>query len=425
MLKRILLGSLFILSSLGTPLQAWAQKQLVPALRAAGAGSVKKAAGASVLHWAPPVSVKGPFSYVPPVQISLQQLESLSAAVNRSVLLQQSRRGTLRELDEIEKFIFSNAPQALRLQAVKFLALGFTAEQARLFLDWYPFLTTNTRFAVENNDWLLRIAPNFKKQAAYVMAHQADIHAALQITEIDRPGLLAQTIGPENRLILVGEVHGRANLQAEMAALLRQYHARYPKRKIVLFSEFLPSSHPSFWQAGQAVPADFFEKNPDFANEIYRLGQSLSMDIYGLEDIRFTYQKTVELSQLEFTVANTSFRVMPVRNKYWEGIIRRVMEQTLRQTPDAVFFVYAGNKHISKSIAESLARMLQDKKPFCIELRNGFQSGFLGLLQGKNPYRMDEVDKPYLMTWKKDSNYSSVLGFDAQVLLPFETPAMP
>ena len=139
MLKRILLGSLFILSSLGTPLQAWAQKQLVPALRAAGAGSVKKAAGASVLHWAPPVSVKGPFSYVPPVQISLQQLESLSAAVNRSVLLQQSRRGTLRELDEIEKFIFSNAPQALRLQAVKFLALGFTAEQARLFLDWYPF----------------------------------------------------------------------------------------------------------------------------------------------------------------------------------------------------------------------------------------------------------------------------------------------
>jgi hypothetical protein len=308
----------------------------------------------------------------------------------------------------------------LRAQAAALARLEFTPEEARLFLDFYPFLTTPTRFSLENNQWILNAAPAFKKQAAYVKSHREEITSALKISELDAPGQLVSAIGPEARLIMLGEVPGRASQRRQIVALLNAYRAQYPGRKMVLFSEFLPDKHPRYWQPGQAVPADFFETNPAFSNEVYELGRLLDMEIYGLEDLQYTYQKFGEMSGLEFAVANTSFRAMPVRNKYWEGIIRFAMEKTRRTDPDAVFFVYAGNMHINKSVMESLPVMLKDENPVSVEFRNGFQNGFLGFLLGKDPGRLAEVPRPYLARWGNGKNYSKALGFDVLVLVPFE-----
>ena len=404
----------FILFS--TPL--WAQKQLAPVVRGLGKNTLKAVPAVPFAGAVKPVQVAAPFSYVPPVRLKPEQLESLSARVEQRVHLLRAGTGTLRSLEELTNFALQPGSKELRMQALA-LATNFTESEARLFLSFYPFLTGATKFSLENNEWLLQISPSFKKQLIYLQQYREDILAALQITQLDRPHQLVNTIGPDRQLIMVGEVHNRPNQREQLVALLKQYRAKYPKRKMVLFSEFLPSRHPHFWQPGQAIPADFFEKNPEFSNEVYQLGKSLNMEIYGLEDLDFTYRATQAMSGLDFVAANTSFRIMPVRNKYWEGIIRYVMKETRKTDPDAVFFVYAGNAHIDKSIFESLSAMMKDENPFALELRNGYQNGFLGFLLGKNPSWLAELPNPYLMTWSKGKDFSQQIGFDAQVILPF------
>lgn len=417
-MRHIVLFSFLVLFS---PL--WAQKQLVPAVRALEK-SAAQAAGYSVVRntgWMGRFQkVSGPLYYSAPPRVSLKKLEQLSGGMDRRVRLHRASAGTLRTLDDVKQFVRVSAPQELRAQAEALAQTGLTPEEARLFLDFYPFLTTHTRFSLENNQWILRAAPAFKKQTAYLAAHREEITSALKISEPDRPGMLARAVGPEARLVMLGEVHGRVSQRRKIVSLLKEYRAQYPGRKMVLFSEFLPDKHPRCWQPGQAVPADFFQTNPDFSNEVYELGRSLDMEIYGLEDLQYTYQKFGEMSGLDFTVANTSFRALAVRNKYWEGIIRFVMEKTRRTDPDAVFFVYAGNLHINKSVMESLPVMLRDENPVSVEFRNGFQNGFLGFLLGKDPGFLAEVPRPYLLEWNANKNYSKTVGFDVQVLVPFE-----
>ena len=421
-MKKILIFKLSMVccALLSAALPVCAQKQFLSAWRALDVKRGGYALSSSFWKETKPLKITAPLKYVPPVHVDMNRLEELSSSVNRVVLLNRKKEGTLRELSELEAFMMGNASKALRSQAAHLLAVGFTPSEARLFLDWYPFLTTNTRFSQQNNDWLIRVAPLFKKQAVFIQEHRKEILSALKITEMDRPGLLVRSIRPETRLIMLGEVHGRNNLRAEMVSLLTEYRKKYPNRKMIIFSEFLPNFHPQFWKIGQAVPKDFFEKNPAFSAGIYQIANQLDMDIYGLEDLNFTYLQTLKMSGLDFTIANTSFRVMPVRNKYWESIIRSVMARTRQKYPDAVFFVHAGNMHINKSVLESLASMMKDENPFCIEFKNGFQSGLLGFLLNKNPLLMAEVTEPYLLSWKENNDFSRVLGFDAQVLLPFE-----
>lgn len=417
-MHKILLLSLLLVSP-----PVWAQKQLLPAARALGCGAAKTAGYCAVKNtgWAVSLQkISGPLYYAAPARVSLQQLEKLSGRIDRRVILRRAAKGTLRSLDELKEFVQASAPAQLRVQAAALAQTGLTPEEARLFLDFYPFLTTHTPFSLENNQWILRAAPAFKKQTAFLAAHREEIASALKISELDRTGMLARAVGSDARLVMLGEVHGRASQRRQIVSLLKEYRARHPGRKMVLFSEFLPDKHPRYWRAGQAVPADFFETNPDFSNEVYELGRLLDMEIYGLEDLQYTYQKFGEMSGLDFTVANTSFRAMAVRNKYWEGIIRFVMEKTRRADPDAVFFVYAGNLHINKSVMESLPVMLKDENPVSVEFRNGFQNGFLGFLLGKDPSRLAEAPRPYLVEWTANKNYSKALGFDVQVLAPFE-----
>lgn len=417
-MRKILALSFLLVSA---PL--WAQKQVLPALRALEKSAAQLTGYAALKNtgWIKNAArLSLPLRYAAPATVSLQTLERLSGEIDRLVRLSRPGAGTLRSLDALKEFVTASAPARLRAQAAALARLEFTPEEARLFLDFYPFLTTPTRFSLENNQWILNAAPAFKKQAAYVKSHREEITSALKISELDAPGQLVSAIGPEARLIMLGEVHGRASQRRQIVALLKAYRAQYPGRKMVLFSEFLPDKHPRYWQPGQAVPADFFETNPAFSNEVYELGRLLDMEIYGLEDLQYTYQKFGEMSGLEFAVANTSFRAMPVRNKYWEGIIRFAMEKTRRTDPDAVFFVYAGNMHINKSVMESLPVMLKDENPVSVEFRNGFQNGFLGFLLGKDPGRLAEVPRPYLARWGNGKNYSKALGFDVQVLVPFE-----
>lgn len=368
-----------------------------------------------------PVQTPHQIRYVSPGQLTEETLNRLSARSDRLVRLYTASAGTLRSLEEVEAFAQDKSvTAALRVQAFELLQFDFTPRQLRLFLSLYPFLTTHTRFSLENNQWLIKAASAFKKHTEKILRQKETVLAGLEIAPFSAPGQLVARLPGQARLIMLGEVHNRAGLPEQTAEFLKAYRKAFPDRKMVLLSEFLPDSHPLFWRPGQPVPADFFARNPEFSNVVYRQGRNLDMDIYGLENLQFSYQKFQEMSGLDFTVSNTAFRAMTVRNKYWENIIRYVMQKTRRQYPDAVFFVYAGNAHINKSSFESLPSMLQDEKPFCIELRNGFQNGFLGFLLHKDPAVLAEVPAARLLTWKDGKNFAGLIGFDAMLLLPFE-----
>lgn len=432
------------------PVSLCAQKNLLPAVKAAmgqkavvtgsfagqlagssaqagallGArGAVAQAAPGRLLTPRPkPISKPtGPLRYIAPGQINEEKLSRLSALITRRVHLLHPSKGTKRTLEELAEFIADEArPKVLRAQALGLLLTDWTPQEAKLFLSLYPFLTTDTAFSVENNRTLLKLVPVFKKQISGLSQNRERILGALQMNSFESMEQLVREIPPQSQFILLGEVHNRRGIVQQVAALLQAYRRQYPERKIVLFSEFLSNRYPALWRPGEIIPADFFAKNPEYTNEVYRITQPLGIDVYGLEDLRFTYLRMPAVSGLSFSVANTSLQAMVMRNKSWEKIIRTVMQKTRQKFPDAVFFVYAGNAHTDKSSMASLSFLMQDEKPFSISIRNGFQGGFLGFLLGKDPAVLAELPAPQVWTWKEGENFSGAVGFDAQLLLPFD-----
>ena len=365
--------------------------------------------------------ITGPLTYLSPGKLNEEVLDKLSALIPRQVQLLHPSNGTKRSLSELASFVENpSAPAVVQAQALALLLQNWTEPEARLFLSVYPFLTKNNAFCIENNSMLLKLLPMFQKQVQTVKQQRETILGALQMEHFGGTEHLLRQIPPKRRLIMLGEVHNRRAIAPQVADLLRAYHRAYPGRKIVLFSEFLSNRYPARWRPGEPIPADFFEKEPQYSNCIYQLGKELNMDIYGLENLRYTYLQVPKESGLSFAVANTTFRAMTARNKAWVKIIRPVMQKTLQQYPDAVFFVYAGTAHTDKTVFPSVAFLLQKENPYCISIRNGFQSGFLGLLLGKDPDWLAELPDPQLWTWKEGKDSSGLAGFDAQLVLPFD-----
>ncbi len=364
--------------------------------------------------------IKGPISYIPPKRIDLKRLEQLSSEMERLVLLRRPSSGLLRNWEAIATFSKGQASPSMRLLAAVLSRVGLTHREMKLFLNFYPFMTTETKFSYQNNTRLLQLAAYFKTQVDDLKQQKKEILGALSITQMDRPRMLTNAIPDTARLIMVGEVHNRAGQRQQLIALLREYRARYPQRKMVLFSEFLPSYHPRFWKVGQAIPAEFFDKRPDFSNEVYQLGKKLDMEIYGLEDLRLVYTTIPAESQLPVLESNMSFLGMMVRNEHWAKIMQQVMQRIRQQDPETVFFVYAGNGHLNKAVVGSLSYNLQEYNPFVISLNDGFQDGFLGLLLKKDSDVLSEVSGEYRVTWKEGKNFSEAVGFDVKVLVPLE-----
>ena len=398
---------------------AAAQKEITSVRAAAGVAGRHNRLLTPRPHKLPDIT--GPLTYVSPGKLNEETLDKLASLITRRVLLLHPTNGTKRSLEELTEFVEDPAaPTVMQAQALALLLQNWTPQEARLFLSMYPFLTKNNPFCTENNNMLLKLLPVFQKQVQAVKQQRETILGALQMEHFYGTEHLLRQIPPQRRLIMLGEVHNRRAIAPQVAALLQAYHRAYPGRKIVLFSEFLSNRYPSQWRPGEPIPADFFEKEPQYGNCIYNLGKELNMDIYGLENLRYAYLQVPQESDLPFTVANTTFRAMTARNNASVKIIRPVMQKTLQQYPDAVFFVYAGQAHTDKTMLPSLAFLLREENPYCISIRNGFQGGFLGLLLGKRPDWLAELPDPQLWTWKEGKDFSGLAGFDAQLVLPLD-----
>ena len=310
--------------------------------------------------------------------------------------------------------------KSVRLQARLLLNSPLSSSEQQLFLSLYPFLPANTSFAMKNNDLMESNVSFFKKRTKFVNENRAEILKTLRVS----PSASAQDYmtfvqKKDPRVILLGEMHYRPGIQREIASFLQTYQAAYPKRRIILFSEFLPSSMRGYWREGEPVPADFWTENPDYRRSLINLQAITSgVEIYGLENSAMTH-KANRACGLDFVTANACLLSLAERNEAWAKVIEPVIERVSMQDPEAVFIVHAGNAHVDKTRFYSVSEKLRHLQPYVIQFTNGFQNSMLGYLLGQNPSYMARVANRYVLGWKEgETDFSPHIGFDLNVILP-------
>lgn len=308
----------------------------------------------------------------------------------------------------------------VRIQARSLMRTPLSSDEKRLFLNLYPFLPVNSSYAMKNNDWLEDNISDFKKKTKFVDENRTEILTDLRISpssSVQDYMHFVQERDPQ--FIFLGEMHYRSSIQEELASFLKAYQTIYPNRKIVLFSEFLPSSLRGEWRKGEPIPSEFWAENPDYAGSaINEQAISGGIDIYGLEDFSLTH-KIERACGLDFVEANSCLLSMAERNDGWAVVIEQVLSRMRLEDPNAVFIVHAGNAHVDKTRFYSLSEKLKYLNPFVIQFSNGFQNSMLGYLLGQDPSYMARVSNRYVLSWgEAEKDFSSQIGFDLNILLP-------
>lgn len=310
--------------------------------------------------------------------------------------------------------------KSVRLQARLLLNSPLSLAEQQLFLNLYPFLPANTSFAMKNNDLMESNVSFFKKRTKFVNENRTEILKNLQVSSSVSVQDYMTFVQKKNpRVIFLGEMHYRPGIQRELASFLKNYQATYPKRRVILFSEFLPSSMRGYWREGEPVPANFWAENPDYRRSLINLQAITSgVEIYGLENSAMTH-RAERACGLDFVTANACLLSLAERNEAWARVIDPIIERVSLQDPEAVFIVHAGNAHVDKTRFYSMADKLRHLQPYVIQLTNGFQNSMLGYLLDQNPSHMARVANRYVLSWKEGGkDFSSHIGFDLNVILP-------
>lgn len=162
---------------------------------------------------------------------------------------------------------------------------------------------------------------------------------------------LAEQLPEDARYLLLGEKdHGVYTIHQQIKYLLAELHHRYPHRKIILFTEFLPQDHS--WMYAVRHPG-MWGYLP-----LFLAGQMERIPVVGLEP-NFVF-KTIE-TQVEDPELHdsgpmwASIEGVRIRNEKW---LTR-LQAARRQYPEALFVVYAGAGHVDYNEPYSLGKSLE------------------------------------------------------------------
>ena len=225
--------------------------------------------------------------------------------------------------------------------------------------------------------------------------------------------LLADVIPANAKYILLGEEHGQSQIQVFLTKFFKEYKAKYPGRKVVLLTEFLPINGKK-----TLLLQDMKAENPAYAY-VLNSAASNGITLKGLEP-KYVYfsEGIIHLDpqwagKEEVTGLWITPEGMRLRNKAW---LARIKE--LRQAyPDAVFMIYAGADHLAYNSFASLASQLPGEEVFVAHLfaDTPTDNEARGLLEAvgedKYPFYLEEV-----LSWK-DASLRRIAGFDIRLLL--------
>ena len=199
------------------------------------------------------------------------------------------------------------------------------------------------------------------KWTPLLKAHQKALEESVpQLREaqqnIDHPARLdmkwlAQQLPEDIHYLLLGEKdHGIYTIHQQIKGLLSELHRRYPHRKIMLFTEFLPQGHSWIYAARRPGMWGYLP--------LFFAGQMERIPVIGLEpDFAFkTIGTKVEDPQLHTRgLMWASIEGVRIRNERWLARLQAAR----RQYPDALFVVYTGAGHVDYNEPYSLGKSLQ------------------------------------------------------------------
>ncbi len=220
---------------------------------------------------------------------------------------------------------------------------------------------------------------------------------------------LAEQIPQDTQYLLLGERHEFAPIQQTITQLIEQLPKRFPGRKIILVTEFLPQRVLYDLDLMSMIHSVTSEHR---YMDIWTTGLLNSIATVGLEpDFAASAPMQANLPggiRKEVLLATTS-EGMRLRNQIWKADI----EEYRKEFPDALFVIHSGFGHIDYTLPHSLGRAFQNDKTFVISFQPGIEkkpsifkpiSTFDIITNGEFPQRILQFDK----------EDAPITGFDIQ-----------
>lgn len=219
-------------------------------------------------------------------------------------------------------------------------------------------------FLVNNNRLIKRLLMERALLAEQIAYFRPELLKGRKSLPAIPPGrLMASLIEEDVSQIYIGEFHRLFAVQHSVLEFLRALRERFPKRKIVVLSEFLIQDVPvsvqlaSMWKAEGSYVA------------IFSGASKMGMPLYGLEPFGLVNEGKEEVvlapaAGLQKEESPFSIWLSPegmrLRNKAWAQKIREVRQEN----PNALFVVYAGAAHLAYNEIYGLPNLFPEEKSF-------------------------------------------------------------
>lgn len=382
--------NLFLISCLLCTTSLWAQKQLVPAVRALE----KNVARASAVSSAPAVQAavtRAAWAGMPPVSAGgithVNQKMTDVIETGRIKKIQQKMK-LQRLLPSLEEEVKTSYFKVKAVWDARFK----NPEDVPLLASVYEPTLSPTPTSLRNNEMSLffseRLADKFDWLRARPNQGENDLFTLISSDAID---YLAAVLARE-KMIMLGELHHSPYVQNAVGRLVTKLQWQNPGRRIVLFTEFinLPPVDPGsrntvatyYRRAADAplrqVRVDGWQdasKTLPYATETFSDLLRRGTEIYPLED---PTQKAVFDNELMIEEDNSLF-YLTQRNKVWARVIEAKMAEVRRTDPDALFIVYAGAGHTSWLTPFSIPKFFASENPVVAEVTENTPSPYNAL----------------------------------------------
>ncbi len=274
------------------------------------------------------------------------------------------------------------------------------------------------RFNAQNERLSQKWRAVSERDLALLRQYKPQILQQLNVSYPKAPVNYAALIPPQAKYIAVGEEHGFAPLRQAFEEMVFQYQALYPKRKIIVLTEFVfDRTLPLSEHTGKPVSLwglRYRRISPDFRFLERFIKRGIA--VIGLEDERFfrSHQRLVTpaFRQVE------SVYGMKVRNEHW----RRIIADVRRREPHAVFFIYTGNMHVHYRAPFSLAAVSEQMYVVQLLARDlGTDWPFGSVMQTEPFARAEQGAYPIVLTWPDKGAYRILSGFDAGFIFPISS----
>lgn len=199
--------------------------------------------------------------------------------------------------------------------------------------------------------------------------------------ETDAPQVaLAEKLADE-KMIFIGEIHGKLAPRRAVADVIEHIHRLRPGRKIVVFAESLylkplpnESSRPyTYYRRGEEgveEPFDIHDASSPNArvmqgdtsfNEMFTKLHENGVEIYPLEDAVVT-----QVQRAEDRIS--SVQGLAERNRGFSRVMQSQIERIRQTDPDALFVFFGGMAHVSWNMPLSLPKFFAPEKPVVVEV---------------------------------------------------------